>query len=687
MTVDVNEFSMHHFYRNRLVRAYLGASNIPRRPNGFSGFDSRDDVALSRFAPSQTTLGMVPYLGPYPIFNAALNLTSGEDLAYQERQAMSFIFTPRFCGADYGATSHTDAAKARHAYRPTLQYAYPAPGIHLGSAMAISGAAISPNSGFHSSPAVAFLLTVFNVRLGWWLGNPKIARYWRQSSPLAGLAYLLKELSGSANDRSGYVYLSDGGHFENLGVYELVKRRCRFIVACDAEEDAKFGFEGLGNVIRKCRADLGVEIEIDVDQIRPAGEDRLSKWHCVVGKIHYEHRSCEVQPGILVYLKSSLTGDEPSDLLEYSLRQTEFPHQTTVDQFFDESQFESYRRLGFHAARSAFETALQDLQKDGGGGEWNPEDLFHMLAVRWYPPSPSNEKAFTRHTEQLNALQERLRTDPNLRFLHRQFYPEWKQLDKRGTLPGVREWLGGLEDKIAHWGEKPVDPLWVPKRPEQVRAGFFFCNLLIQLMENVYLDLNLDRYLDHPDNQGWMNLFRRWRYSGMFRVTWAISASTYGSRFILFCARELEMSIGEILVTNQELIEYTELERRRIGEVCAKYPDALAYQMQIRVKPDTASKATPLLLAFGTVVIHNETIVYLRVRRHLRRIGLARRALRAIFETRGMISGENPLTDTKPLGSIEDKNWERLQRLVQSTRPDDSFIGVRTSRTRRAEAP
>jgi predicted acylesterase/phospholipase RssA len=678
MTVDVNEFSMHHFYRNRIVRAYLGASNRFRSPNGFTGFDSRDDIALARLTPSQTTPGMAPYLGPYPIFNAALNLTTGKNLAYQERQATSFTFTPRFCGAECGNSGGS-------AYRPTLEYAYPNPGIHIGTAMAISGAAVSPNRGYHSSPATAFLLTVFNVRLGWWLGNPAKAWHWKKASPWQGLAYLLKELAGASNDRSGYVYLSDGGHFDNLGIYELVKRKCRFIVACDAEEDRGFGFEGLGNAIRKCRADLGVGIEIDVEQIRPKSGEKRSRWHCVVGKIHYEEAHPDAEPGVLLYLKSSLTGDEDGDLLEYSLRRPEFPHQTTADQFFDESQFESYRQLGYHICDTTFKLALEDVRKQTSpavGAAVKPEDLFHMLAVRWYPPSPANKKSFTRHTEHLDSLQERLRSDRNLRFLYRQFYPEWKELQKLATARGVRESLEAADEWFAGVGKKPPHILWIPRRAEQIRAGFFFCQLLIQLMENVYLDLNLERYSDHPDNQGWMNLFRHWSYSGMFQVAWAIGASTYGSRFSLFCQRELDISTGKTLIVNsggfavntarampEAAVGHTVFERQRIADIKKTWGAAKEYQLRLEVSPDADAADKPFQFAFGTMLIDKGQIVYLRVRRHLRRIGLARRALREAFGVPGLIDPIRPLIAAKPLATVVDEDWEQLKRLVESTRP------------------
>src|SRR5205807_4059036 len=191
---------------------------------------------------------------------AALNLVHGERLSWQERKATSFVFSPRFCGYDYISKTGTKSEPPLHnaGYRPSSAYAYSDGGIHLGTAMAISGAAASPNSGSHTSSAMAFLLTVLNVRLGWWMGNPRHDVSWRRSGPRHGLMYLVRELFGMADDRQRHVYLSDGGHFENLGIYELVRRRCSVIIACDAEEDHAFAFDGLGGVIRKCFVDFGV---------------------------------------------------------------------------------------------------------------------------------------------------------------------------------------------------------------------------------------------------------------------------------------------------------------------------------------------------------------------------------------------------------------------------------------------
>src|SRR5215467_4313989 len=137
--------------------------------------------------------------------------------------------------------------------------------------MAISGAAASPNMGYHSSPVLTFILTLFNARLGWWLGNPGKAggSTYRQESPFWALRPLFAEALGQTDEDHPYVYASDGGHFENLGLYEMVRRRCRFIVVVDAGADPKCEYEDLSGAIRKIRSDMGISIDV------PDAKERL----------------------------------------------------------------------------------------------------------------------------------------------------------------------------------------------------------------------------------------------------------------------------------------------------------------------------------------------------------------------------------------------------------------------------
>jgi hypothetical protein len=376
--VDVNEFSMHYLYKNRLVRCYLGASRDGRDAHPFTGLDLADDLQLSTLRTKQPCVvadqAAPPdpadgYVGPLPILNTVLNLVKGDDLAWQERKAQSFVFTPLFSGYEHipprGRRTAERKTLSCDGFRPTRAYGDSPKGLHLGTAMAISGAAANPNMGYHSSPAAAFLLTMFNVRLGWWLGNPRDDRTWRRSSPTFGLASLLAELTGSTTNSSRFVNLSDGGHFENLGIYELVRRRCRFIIACDAEQDPNLKLSGLGSALRKCRTDFGVEIKIRTDLISRR-KNGYSKAHSALGDILYPGGD----RGFLLYLKSSLVGDEPGDVLEYSRRVEAFPHESTADQFFDESQFESYRQLGYHIASEVLGAAAKDAGQGTPQGEY-----------------------------------------------------------------------------------------------------------------------------------------------------------------------------------------------------------------------------------------------------------------------------------------------------------------------------
>lgn len=394
--VDINEFSMNLLYRNRLVRCYLGASRDTRQPNAFTGFDPLDDILLNKlsnfepdpaapqnYKPKQPTPEDPIYAGPYPILNCALNVTHGQRLAWQERKAESFVFTPRYCGVQYqemtpipGQQEEGENPRPKEGYRETLHYAFDDGGVYLGTAMSVSGAAVSPNMGYHTSPPLAFLMSVFDVRLGQWLGNPRRADSYNRPAPKVSLVYLLCELFALTDDTRRYVYLSDGGHFENLALYELVRRRCTHIIVCDAGEDAGFSFHDLGSAVRKCRTDLGVEItfEKDPSQLKPNKKGQ-SVAHGVKGTIHYP----DGDTGSLLYIKSTLTEKDRSDVLAYKREHPEFPHQSTADQWFDESQFESYRRLG----RDSIESLLERSAELKGDPATRMDTVFAAIPEDW----------------------------------------------------------------------------------------------------------------------------------------------------------------------------------------------------------------------------------------------------------------------------------------------------------------
>ncbi len=356
--VNANKFSMHGLYRERLIRAYLGASNNDRKPNPFTGFDHNDNIKMRDLWLREKFGGKL-----MPVVNMALNLVSGENLAWQERKAESFTVSPLHCGSSamkpgYRATPGKDGD------------VYGGPqGISLGSAMTISGAAASPNMGYHSSPLVTFILTLFNVRLGAWLGNPGKAgdNTFQLGYPVSSAQPIIEEAFGLTNNTSPYVYLSDGGHFENLGLYEMVLRRCHYIVVSDAGEDPKCSFADLGEAVRKIRIDFGIPIKFGTINIFPRADDAVQNKqgrNCAIGRICYTAVDGDgAVDGILIYIKPACYGDEPRDIYEYFKKSVTFPHESTTDQFFSESQFESYRMLGAHTMEKLCTGCAGDFDK------------------------------------------------------------------------------------------------------------------------------------------------------------------------------------------------------------------------------------------------------------------------------------------------------------------------------------
>jgi Patatin-like phospholipase len=343
--INVNTFSLHGMYRMRLTRAYLGASNFARHPDPFTNFDREDNLYESEVPHAPQGQAPAP---PLHIIGTALNLVGTRNLAWQQRKAESFTFSPVSCGS------------WRLGYRPTCDYGG-SRGVRLGTAMAISGAAVNPNMGYHSSPLVTILMTLFNARLGWWLPNPlwptlqnwdinshAAKKYLHRNGPKWALMPMLNEALGRTDDRYRWIELTDGGHFENLGLYEMVMRRCSSIILVDADADGDYQFDDLGNAIRKIQIDLGIPITFpEVGNFVPMQSGEHEKnLYCMEGVIGYECVDPGFRNGRLLYLKPVLNGTEPPDIRAYHANHTAFPHEPTSNQFFNESQFESYRHLG-----------------------------------------------------------------------------------------------------------------------------------------------------------------------------------------------------------------------------------------------------------------------------------------------------------------------------------------------------
>ncbi len=324
--VNINRISLHAFYRDSLRKTYLiKRENGKIKPNG--------GLKLKNLHKHHN--------GPYHLINATLNLQGSKNRHLSGRGADFFMFSKLYCGAETTGYRCTESYKNGQ--------------TDLSAAMAISGGAASPAMGTHTNPLMAFYMILFNIRLNVWMPNPN-PKY-TVKMPLWPY-YFLKEFLRFNREQDSLLNLSDGGHHENLGVYPLLKRRCRVIIISDAASDPHYTMKDLANLQRKARIDLGINIELDMTQLRP-NQERYTETHCVKGTIYYPND----KNGVLFYIKTTMTGKEPEDLLAYRRSSPSFPDETTANQFFNEDQFESYRKLGEVAGKEVCSDIEEEIQQ------------------------------------------------------------------------------------------------------------------------------------------------------------------------------------------------------------------------------------------------------------------------------------------------------------------------------------
>jgi hypothetical protein len=357
-----NANSLHRLYRDRLSKAFLFNPVVPAggRPsaNQVSIDQGRDFADLDKMKLRE----LDDEHAPYQLINAALNIQGSDFANRRGRNADFFLISKYWIGSE--ATGYAEME--------TFELAVPS--LDLATAMAISGAAASSNMGANSIRPLTPTLAILNIRLGYWLSNPA---FWRPSDSVPpgtdpkssrwtpehrSPFFLWSEISGRLYENASDVYLTDGGHIENLAIYELLRRRCRVIVAVDAESDPIMRFPSLIRLQRYARIDLGVRIDLPWESIQATTMALMGSGggtppqpapshgpHIAIGTIDYGGG----QTGYLVYVKSSLTGDENDYVRDYARRYGRFPHESTGDQFFSEEQFEVYRSLGFHMMHGA----------------------------------------------------------------------------------------------------------------------------------------------------------------------------------------------------------------------------------------------------------------------------------------------------------------------------------------------
>jgi hypothetical protein len=359
---DFNRLSLHLFYRDRLAEAYLRTTEADRdRANALRPLRDNEAQRLEDLhgRPRTGGAGECVTTSPYHLVVTCLNLSSDASPRQARRKTDQFTFSRLYCGSETTGFVETGVYRAGE--------------TQVADAMAISGAAASPAMGTGTFFAQSAAMTLFNVRLGQWLENPA---YGGARSPRFTFWpwYLLREIFGSCDATQRLVYLSDGGHSgDNLGIYPLLKRRCRLILAVDAGRDPQYSGNSLVEALRQARIDEGIMVDIDLAPLRPGKDGTPGAAHFVCGSIDYprqrietdddaqgaggsEEEVVEASSGWLIVLKSSLSGDEPEMIVNYKRHRARFPHETTGDLFFDDAQFEAYRQLGEHLVDTLLDT-------------------------------------------------------------------------------------------------------------------------------------------------------------------------------------------------------------------------------------------------------------------------------------------------------------------------------------------
>jgi hypothetical protein len=360
--VNLNYISIHRFYRDRLMEAFLPDLNTEFSEEEGMAIGA-DTAYLDLFARQENPQG------PYPILNTNVVLVNSETPTYRNRGGDNFILSPLYCGSNATGWNRTDKFMDGRMTLPT--------------AVAISGAAANPNTGVGGAGitrnlVVSLAMSLLNLRLGYWAARPRpVIKGAMPRSPnhiypgtySFGNAMGLPGMGMGFNEHRKFMQLSDGGHFENTALYELIRRKVKIAIVCDGGADKEFSFSDMQTTVRRVEEDFGAEIEI----LKSASPDRLVP---VVDTQADNHRGNEEGPvrypkgvgyspqghlcariiyadgstGLLIYLKTALVKDVSFRVKGYAAVNQDFPDQSTGDQFFDNVQFDAYRELGYTVA-------------------------------------------------------------------------------------------------------------------------------------------------------------------------------------------------------------------------------------------------------------------------------------------------------------------------------------------------
>lgn len=362
--VNINFAGWSRLYRDRLMEAFL--PNLETvATNDWQPATQADAQSVSDLRGRVTSTGELKAVTvgscprPLHLINCNVVLIDSPKDLYRNRGGDNFVISPLCSGSNATGWIATEMLGDG--------------AVSLATAMAISGAAANPNTGPDGAGVtrnrlVSFLMSLFNVRLGYWMANPAQVKGKPRNRPNLWFPGLFQGLFGRGlSERASFVELTDGGHYDNTGIYELVRRRTRLIIVAQASCDPSFTMQDLANVIEKVRVDFSAFIEFkdaefSLNALRPPekpGAPAASGF--AIGRVRYPKgntTSADYDEGYIVYLQAAPIREMPSDVTSYWWRHKSFPNDTTADQFFTEANLEAYRELGYAAANAFYRSVI-----------------------------------------------------------------------------------------------------------------------------------------------------------------------------------------------------------------------------------------------------------------------------------------------------------------------------------------
>ncbi|SCL34901.1 Patatin-like phospholipase [Micromonospora rhizosphaerae] len=408
LLVDQTRWSLHPFYKRRLATAF--AVRRVRR-NGETGSEQyRPEEVTSLSSTCRPWTEDDPF--PQVIFLTAANV-SGQRVTPPGRKVLPYTLSGDWIGSP--RLGWIDAEALENAVRHPLRL-----DLTTQAAMAISGAAFASAMGAAATP-FSLLFALTNARLGTWLPNPlflykhppapdvheadaadapgsaqapTVPSHWRypRLPSWRRLHFLVREIFGIYPWNAQMLLVTDGGHYENLGLVEMLRHAPNVVYCFDASGGATLPASALGPAIRLAREELGIEITFDDPPHDPEGATpgsataaskdqpndplaaRLASSDVVIATITYPDCRPPTAPahGKLFLGRAGLTRTTPWDVRAYAVRHPRFPNDSTGDQWFDQEQFDAYHALGRHIGRSVLTAAQASGAQSSSAGIPSP---------------------------------------------------------------------------------------------------------------------------------------------------------------------------------------------------------------------------------------------------------------------------------------------------------------------------